>query len=116
MILELGVELRHNCLLVPRNRNDSEFLRESHRRHELRNLHVDDRGVILQSEHRKLKFPAREIHRLSGGRVLEKTGDFRSRNLFRIEHKVNAHFRKEVFVLVRQILLIVDSGTDLLAA
>ena len=48
--------------------------------------------------------------------MLEKTGDFRSRNLFRIEHKVNAHFRKEVFVLVRQILLIVDSGTDLLAA
>ena len=116
MILELGVVLRHYRVVVTRNRHDPEFGPESHGSRELGHFHVDDRRVVLQFENRHLELSAREIHSLRRDRPFQQRRDLTCGNPFGIEHQVNAHFRKEVFVLVREEFFIVNAGAHFLAA
>ena len=79
-------------------------------------VHIQERGVILHFEHGHLHPAPREIHRVSGCVVTQQINDFICCNLFWIEEQIDAHFRKYVLVLERQVFLGVDAGGDFAAA
>ena len=116
MILQTSVEFRHYGRVVARYGHDSELCPERDAGRKFGNLHVKDRGVVLQLEHSHLQFPPSKIHGFRRSGTLEQTCDFAGRNLLGIEHKINAKFREQVFVLERKILLVIYAGAYFLAA
>ena len=51
-------------------------------------LHVQDGGVVVQAEHHQLEFPAGEVHRVRGGRMLEEVDDLVAGDFLRIEEHI----------------------------
>ena len=83
---------------------------------ELRDLHVQDGGVLLHLEDDELELAAGEIHRVRGGGVLEQVDDLVAGDLLRIEEEVDAHVLEHQFVLRIHVGEVIDARRHALRA
>ena len=117
MVLELGIHLRDYGVIAPGNCNNPELLAIlGCKLAEFQHVHTKDRGVFLKLEYSYLQLSSRKVHGVGRCGPFQQFGYFSGGNLLWIEQKVYSHFSEKELVFVGEVLLVVDTGRNLLAA